>query len=170
MLEEKADKMTTEFNYIKEWILTFLSTPQTSLNGFPPCPYARKSLIEKKIKFFKSVDYFKDICDLFDTWDDSIEVAICVVRDEEDPDLFAKNVTKINDIYLSKGFGALEDHVKIPEIFLDLSFNNGRYNIILCQQMEKLNQASAHLLSKGYYNNWTSEMYDNVVSWRLQGS
>lgn len=162
--------MTTEFDYIKDWILNFLSTPQPLLNGFPPCPYARKALIDNKIKFFKSSDYVNDICDLFDNWDEAIDVAVCVVPDEEDSILFVSNASKINELYLSKGFGVLEDHIKIPELFFNLSFNNGKHNIILCQRIEKLNTAAAQLLSKGYYDNWPKDMYDDVVSWRLHGS
>lgn len=159
--------MITEFDYLKEWILNFLSTPQESLNGFPPCPYARKSLIDDKIKFFKSNNYFHDICNLFDNWDDTADVVIYIVPDDIDKNKFVKDIKIINDIYLEQGFVCLEDHKDIPENFFDLRFNNGKYNIILCQKTDKINRASAILLEKGYYKNWDKELYNDVVAWRF---
>lgn len=158
--------MTTASEYLKEWILNFLSEPQDLLNGFPPCPYAKKSLIENKIKFCSSVDYIKDICEAFDNWDDSAEVVIFIVPDDIDPTTFVDDIQKINEIYLKKGFVCLEDHKDIPEPFFNIHFNNGKYNLVLCQKLEKINQASEILLNKGYYKNWNKDMYDQVVSWR----
>jgi hypothetical protein len=162
--------MTTEFEYLKEWILNFLSTPQKLLNGFPPCPYAKKALIDNKVMFFKSVDYVKDIEHLFNNWDDQYDVAVCVVPDDTDTVEFVDAVNKLNERYVDKGFGCLEDHKEIAENFHDLQFNNGRYNIILCQRLDKINDAAEKLLSKGYYKNWSKEMYDEVVTWRLRRS
>lgn len=166
MLEGKVFRMTTEFNYLKEWILNFLSTPQESLNGFSPCPYAKKSLIDNRIKFYKTDDYFVDICNLFDNWDDAIDVVIYLVPDDVDKNKFVNDVKTINNIYLKQGFACLEDHKDIPENFCDLKFNNGKYNIILCQKTDKINHASAILFEKGYYKNWSQELYNDVVAWR----
>lgn len=162
--------MTTASEYLKKWILGFLSQPQDLLNGFPPCPYAKKSLIENKIKFCSSVHYIKDICGAFDKWDDSVDVIIFIVPDDVDPTTFGNEIQKINEIYLNKGFVCLEDHKDIPEPFFDLYFNNGKYNIAICQKLEKINQAADILLKKGYYTNWSKEMYDQVVSWRERSS
>ena len=158
--------MTTEFDFLKNWINDFLSKPQDLLNGFPPCPYARKALVDNKVLFFKSENYVADIEQLFDNWDDSYEVAVCVVSDSVDKYEFINNVEQINERYISKGFGCLEDHKAIPENFYHLTFNNGQYNIILCQRLDKINDASDKLMSKGYYKNWSKEMYDEVVAWR----
>lgn len=158
--------MTTEFDFLKEWITDFLSKPQDLLNGFPPCPYARKALVDNKVLFFKSTDYASDIRKLFDDWNDEYDVAVCVVPNNVDKDAFVKDVAEINEQYISKGFGCLEDHKDIPENFYHLTFNNGRYNIILCQRLDKINDAAEKLLSKGYYKNWSKEMYDEVVAWR----
>jgi hypothetical protein len=167
MLNVVVDKMTTEFNYLKEWIVGFLSAPQPLLNGFPPCPYAKKALVDNKVKCFKSSNYFNDICNMLDNWDNTYDVAICIVPDNTDETTFVKTVEEINNLYLPKGFVCLEDHKNISEDFFDLKFNNGKYNIILCQRTDKINQATMMLLDKGYYKNWSKEMYKNVVEWRL---
>jgi hypothetical protein len=166
MYAEKETRLTTASNYLKEWITDFLSEPQDLLNGFPTCPFAKKSLIDNKIKFYDSTDYMSDICKLFDNWNESIEVAIFIVPDDVDPLIFVDNVDKINKNYMSKGFVCLEDHKDIPELFFHLHFNNGRYNIVICQRLENINQASTVLSRKGYYKNWSKELYNQVVSWR----
>jgi hypothetical protein len=159
-------KLTTASEYLKKWITDFLSEPQELLNGFPSCPYAKKSLIENKIKFYDTVDYVSDIGKVCDDWDENIEAVIFIVPDNVDPLIFVNDVKKINENYMSKGFICLEDHKDIPEPFFHLRFNNGKYNIIICQKSEKINQASEILLKKGYYKNWSKELYDQVVSWR----
>ena len=159
--------MTTEFDFLKTWINEFLSKPQDLLNGFPPCPYARKALVDNKIFFFKSNDYLNDIKSLFEDWNTDYEVAVCVVPDNVDKDQFVKDVASLNERYVSKGFGCLEDHKDLPENFYHLNFNNGKYNIILCQRLDPINEASERLLEKGYYKNWSKEMYKEVVAWRL---
>jgi hypothetical protein len=166
MSEEKEFKMTTASDYLKEWIMNFLSKPQESLNGFPPCPFAKDSLLNQKIKFYESDNYVKDIRFEFENWDYSLDVVVFIVPDEVDPETFVKEIKKLNDYYKDKGFLCLEDHKSIPEPFFDLSFNNGKYNIVVCQQIEKINQATSVLLKKGYYKNWNKEMFDQVVSWR----
>lgn len=167
MSDAEEDKMTTEFDYLKGWILDFLSKPQKMLNGFSPCPYARKALVDNKIWFYRSSNYTQDIPKIFDNWDDTYDVLLCVVDDHIDPKTFVESVKHINDTYREKGFICLEDHKDIPEPFYDIYFNNGKYNIILCQRTEKINQAANILLDKGYYQHWTKELYDDVVSWRM---
>lgn len=159
--------MTTDYeNFLKDWIMGFLSTPLPLLNGFPPCPYAKKAIIDDKVLFFRSENYEADITALFNNWDDKYDVAVCVAPDDVDSKDFVEATQRLNDAFLSKGFGCLEDHKDIPEKFYEYSFNNGRYNIILCQRMEKINSAAHTLRSKGYYRNWPTELYNEVVSWR----
>lgn len=166
MYVEKEIRLTTASDYLKQWIIGFLSEPQDLLNGFPTCPFAKKSLIDNKIKFYDSIDYVTDICKLFDNWNDSIEVAIFIVPDGVDPQKFVQDIKKINEIYIEKGYICLEDHKDVPEPFFHLHFNNGKYNLAICQKSEKINQAAEILLKKGYYKNWSKELYDQVVSWR----
>lgn len=158
--------MTTEFDYLKNWIINFLNKPQESLNNLPVCPFAKSSLTKNKIFFFKSNNHLLDISNFFNEWDSSYEVGVCVLTSNISADELIKDIKYLNDIFLSKGFCCLEDHIDIPEKFQDICFNNGKYNIILCQETSTLNQASKSLMKKGYYKNWSDEMYKNVVSWR----
>jgi hypothetical protein len=166
MLSEEDHKMTTAYEYLKDWILNFLSQPNVVFNGFSACPYAKKALIDNKVTFIESKDYAHDIPALLDNWDNAVDVVIFVCPHNVDPKEFEEQTRAINEAYLSKGFVCLEDHKDSPEEVAGLFLNNGQYNIILCQRLEKLNQAAELLKSKGYYNNWTNEYYNDVVTWR----
>jgi hypothetical protein len=158
--------MTTAYDYIKEWIVNFLSQSSPVFNGLSPCPYARKALIDNKVNFITSVDYVTDITGILDNWNELVDVVVVVCPDDINPTLFEQAVLAINQQYLSKGFVCLEDHKDLPEVVNGLSLNNGQYNIVLCQRVEKLNQAADILKTKGYYIHWSKEYYDDVVTWR----
>jgi len=156
--------------YLKDWINNFLSNPLKELNGLSPCPYAKKALADNKIKFIHSENYDYDIRQLFEYWDESTDVVVVVVNDNTSVIEFQDTVDKINNDYISKGFLCLEDHVSIKEEVSGISMNNGKYNIVLCQYLEKIVTASKQLYSKGYYNNWSKEYYDFVMSWRSESA
>ena len=159
--------MTTECkDFLSNWIITFLSTPQEILLGYPPCPYARKALLENKINFLSSNNYTRVILEEVTNWNNLFDVLL-VECGNVDKDQFVNDVANINTEILAKGFVALEDHVEIEEPLHHLDFRNGKYNIILVQRLDKINQAGASLKKLGYYNNWSKDMIDSVVTWRL---
>ena len=160
--------MTTDYEeYLKTWILDVLSKPEPLLNNLPVCPYARAALLDNKIKFQRSNNYVQDIDNVFNSWNPEIDVVILVCDDNIDGTKFSQDVKEINKKYVSLGFGCLEDHVDIPEMLDNVTFNNGKYNLILCQPLDTLNKAAKILESKGYYKNWKKDYYDEVVSWRF---
>jgi hypothetical protein len=71
---------------------------------------------------------------------------------------------------MADDFIFLDDHVNNVERMHDVVFNNGRYNVLFLQRRSKLAAATRRLEKTGYYNKWTKEYYDEVVSWRLQQS
>jgi len=167
MYVEKVFKMITECKeFLSNWIINFLSTPQEILSGYPPCPYARKALVENKINFVSSTNYSDVILKEIESWDDLFDVLL-VECGSVDKDYFVDQVADINNAIISKGFFALEDHIDIAEPLGHLDFRNGKYNIILVQRLSKINSASESLKKIGYYNNWTNNMIDSVVSWRF---
>ena len=70
--------------------------------------------------------------------------------------------------YLDENLVLLEDHTKIDEPFHGIKFNNGKYNIVIAQRLKSINEASTHLARKGYYINWSDDMYNDVVRWRFE--
>lgn len=160
--------MITDYEeYLRSWITDVLSKPEPLLNNLPSCPFAKAALIDNKVKFITSNNYLEDIEILFDKWDHSYDVVVLVCQNNIDPEKFSLDMQEINKKYVPLGFGCLEDHVAVPETLGDIVFNNGKYNLVLCQPLDKLNKASQYLQTKGYYKNWSKDYFDSVVSWRL---
>ena len=158
--------MTTESEkFLNQWIVDFLDKPEPLLNNLSPCPYARSA----KILFVETTDYAQSVNQCVDTWNNKYDV-VCFVCGEVDPEKFALDVRCLNDYCMPYGFVCLEDHKDIPEPLYHLDFRNGRYNIILVQKLEKINDASKKLMTAGYYKNWTTNLYNNVVAWRSGGA
>jgi len=154
--------------YLTKWVEEVLSVPHELLNGLPVCPFARHAIIENKVEFFRTSNYVKDIADKLDNWDDSIHALVFVCDDNVDPKQFIVDVKKLNLKYLDENLVLLEDHTKIDEPFHGIKFNNGKYNIVIAQRLKSINEASKHLARKGYYINWSDDMYDSVVRWRFE--
>ncbi len=152
--------------YLENWILNFLSTPQSILNDLPPCPFAKKAYIDNKITIIEVSDYVNDITTYLSNWIDDYDVAVFVCPDQVDAEDFVEQTKNLNELFMSKGLVLLEDHVDIDERIGNLILNNGKYNIILAQRMDKLNEAADKLHKTEYYQNWPKDYYDKVVSWR----
>ena len=168
MLDEVVDKMTTDYEvYLRDWITQVLDKPQHWLNDIPICPYAKQALIKNKINFRRSYTYVADIHSLFKQWDPQIDVVVLVCDDNINSDLFSQHVAEINEQYVPLGYACLEDHIDCIEAVKDIIFNNGRYNLILCQPLDKLNAATTQLEKQGYYQHWSTDYYDQVVRWRF---
>lgn len=168
MYDAVEDRMTTDFKeYLSNWITEVLDKPQPWLNNLPACPYAKQALIKQKVDFRRSFAYVNDVHNLFDNWPAQFDVVVLVCDDNVSSDIFSKHVSEINKHYVPLGFACLEDHVDCIEQVKDVNFNNGKYNLILCQPLAKLNAATAQLQKQGYYQHWDKDYYDQVVSWRL---
>lgn len=167
MFAEVEAKMTTDYEqHLSNWIINKLSVPQEVLNNLPSCPFAKEALLKQKINFVRSSDYKKDIDNILSAWDSSYEVVIVVCDDNIDSLTFANDVNDINSKFVPLGYICLEDHIDCKEGFLGLDFNNGKYNIILCQSIPKLSEAADKLKKNGYYKNWPQEYYEAVFAWR----
>jgi hypothetical protein len=168
MSDVVVDRMTTDFEqYLRNWIVEVLDKPQPWLNNLPSCPYAKQALINNRVDFRRSHTYVADVHKLFDNWNTQFDVVVLVCDDNISSDLFSQHVEELNKQYVPLGYACLEDHVDCVETVKDIVFNNNKYNLILCQQLDKLNTASAQLNKQGYYEHWNKDYYDQVVSWRL---
>lgn len=161
------DRLTMEFNeYMRDWILNDLSSPIAMLNGFSKCPYAKTAFLDNKVKFFNDAE----IEDIIKSWDDNlIEVAVINLGDISSYEISLKTEL-LNRIYMPLDFIFLDDHVDNEEKMNDIVFNNGKYNVLFLQRKSKLDLATKKLEKLGYYENWSKEYYDEVVTWRSDGS
>jgi hypothetical protein len=152
--------------FLAKWIVETLSQPHQILNDLPICPFAKNAYLENRVKIIEVTDYVTEITDQLTLWDDEYEVVVFVCPHDVPAAEFVENVGRLNEKFMPLNLVLLEDHIDLEEKIDELVFNNGKYNIILVQRLDKLNQAAEKLHKTAYYKHWPKDYYEQVVSWR----
>ena len=148
---------------IQKWLDDFVTQPNPLLNGFPPCPYARAAIVD-----YVETDHVSNSLEhLLENWNDDIQV-VCLYTATENytPEGLSYIVKEFNKVAMPKDIVALEDHPEDEEDVNGVKMNFGKCIIILVQRLSKINEASETLKKKGYYDVWSQENLDDVVTWR----
>ena len=146
LVKNIVDKVTKD---IQDWILS-LTKPKRELGRFATCPYAQfaKYQIEKRL--------ISDLQPL-----PGAEVAIFVLEDSHTLEDLVEACRALNEAYPDHIF--LDDHKDDPSFINGVQTNNGKYNLILCQNKEKLLMARETLKTTRYYSYWDEKMYNKIV-------
>ena len=141
-----VDKVTKD---IQNWIIG-LSKPKKELGNFAVCHYARFSdyRIQKRS--------ISDLAPL-----EGVEVAIFVLEDSHTLEDLLEACRSLNEAYPDYVF--LDDHKDDPSFINGIQTNNGKYNLIICQDKKKLLTARENLHTTKYYSYWDEEMYNRIV-------
>jgi hypothetical protein len=155
-------------NSLFEWLTTFVETPNNKLGNWPPCPFARKARLSDgiSIKFgsFTEFDYL--IKESLETLTLKEVVIICFDHTVIESALLQKYVQDKNKFLMPLNYVILEDHPDIIEHINGVNMNFKKCGLLIFQKLNKLNEASDQLKSKGYYDVWSKEELDDVVTWR----
>lgn len=141
--------MTEIEAYIREWIIR-CSEIRPELGGFAVCPYASTA----KILVIDS--FTEDIVPI-----SGYDVIFYVV-----PEYFTLQdvqywVSFYNNMYDEYVF--LEDHCEYNTYINGIQTNNGKYNLILMQNREKLRKHRKILRNSEYYRHWSDEMLREIL-------
>jgi len=150
---------------IEKWIDKFVSVHNEKL-GTVPCPYARNALIN----YVKTNDIRKSLEECSTDFNDDFEV-ICFYTPTKNytAEELSDIVREFNHYAMVNDIVALEDHPHDEEIINGAKMNFGKCILVLVQRLSKINEASNILKEKGYYDNWSVENLNDVVSWRFVG-
>lgn len=149
-----------------KWIEEFVEKPHPSMGNWPPCPYARQARLTNNIDIREGIDPLTDCLKMqHDSW--LKEVVVYWYDHTKFPaDAFVLNVEQANQQLLKKDIVALEDHPDAEEIVSGIKMNFGYCAIIVIQKNSKLNSAADQLKEKGYYDTWSQDDLDKIVTWR----
>ncbi len=153
--------------HLENWILNFLSRPYPEFGDLSPCPFAKKAYLDNKVKFLKVTNYFSEIRNFLNGWADQYDVLVFICPDNVPAEEFVLNTQILNNEFMPQNLVLLEDHKDVPEKIGTITLNNGLYNLILAQKLDKLNDAAHKLSYTEYSKKWPKDYYDQVVSWRL---
>jgi hypothetical protein len=157
---------------IHEWIVDQLSVVLKEFNNMPACPYAKQAMLDGKIRCVEinntnnvTDDLLYELKNYSDNWPENTEVVVLACN----PNLIsAEQLSEIaeqaNNTFLkTNGYLVLEDHPDSKESVAGYVLNQGTWAILLLQSHKKIIDAREILKKRGYYKNWDSEYYKEVV-------
>ena len=172
---------------IRLWSKHYLEVRNKHLNGLPACPFARKSWAQNKVDIqIRNTDqgYTRDLHKHVKKLDfDKKELLIfCDVNYKQySLNKFQSIVDNFNGRYNKKdiyfmGFHPYNPPNKEEQEFLldptgdtsDLPESKIEFSMMLIQKFSQLYEASDRLHRMGYYNEWPTDYYHEVVSSRQQ--
>ena len=151
---------------ILKWIVEFVEQPNTDLNGWPPCPYARRARLDGMIDIRAGSS--NPVTDLAAVDMEHYDV-IAYYYDPMDFSAteFEQLVQQLNCDFLSpRGLFALADHPEAVETVNGVVMNQGMYAIVFLQNLNKLNHFAKLLARQGYYNSWPEEYLTELFAGR----
>ena len=155
---------------IKNWISNFVTRPNPVFGDLPPCPFAQKAIIDKKVEFVEldSIADWRTIYGIIWNFDFYEKDVLCVIAD---PKQFTAQQTVsmaewLNERFMPRDIVVLEDHPEIHEHVKEVKLNNGHYTLFLVQSLSKLNKFSKMLETGPYYKNWSKTYLESVKGFR----
>ena len=172
---------------IRLWSKHYLEVRNKHLNGLPACPFARKSWAQNKVDIqIRNTDqgYTRDLHKHVKKLDfDKKELLIFCDTNFKQYSLnkFQSIIDNFNGRYNKKdvyfmGFHPYNPPNKEEQEFLldptgdvsDLPDSKIQFSMMLIQKFSQLYEASDRLHRMGYYNEWPTDYYHEVVSSRQQ--
>jgi hypothetical protein len=155
---------------LTSWLVNFVEVPNPLLGDWAPCPYARSARINNQIEIIFADSNELDVAveQALPTLENKDVIIICFDHTQIESITVEKLVETINQNLMPRDYVILEDHPDRVESVNTVSMNFGKCGLLLVQKLSKLNAASNQLKQKDYYDNWSAESLDYVVSWRHQ--
>ena len=132
---------------LEDWVLGYLSECTPEHNNYPRCPYAKKALLDNKVRIdeAESQDEFWNMLEWYlDNWDDdTCEAVVINLSWLFNPNDRIRICDLCTSYYSSKG-----DWIFIEEQQL---LNGKIYHMILVHRFSTMAVAKRQLRKKGYY-------------------
>jgi len=142
---------------ILNWVTGFVERPNQQLQGWPPCPHARKARLDGQFDIRPGlIDPYTDLrsADMGD---------FMVIAYVYEPRLFAaeefnQQVRDVNQAFLiPRNIIALADHPDDVEDINGVVMNQGEWAIAFIQPLDKLNHFARLIAGRGYYDGWPED-------------
>ena len=148
------------------WVTGFVEKPHPLLNGWPPCPHARRARLDGQFDIRQGqIDPYTDLMKV--DMGDLMVIAYVYDRAVMSAERFNQQVDAVNQAFLlSRDIIALADHPDAPEDVLGVRMNQGQYALVFVQPLSKLNVFARQIAPKGYYHDWPEDYLQDLFRWR----
>jgi hypothetical protein len=154
---------------IMQWSETALEKPSPQFNNLPPCPYAKKALMDEKVAIlFKYDDSYQVLYSCVSQFDDNFDLAIIVdLHNDKSAYDFHEYLESLNEaisngMFIDKdiwvmGFHPDDDVSETAQETAIEAITDTEYSMIFVQRLTVLQEAADKLDKKGYYDSYDSE-------------
>jgi len=151
---------------IINWVTGFVEQPHPLLNGWPPCPHARRARLDGQFDIREGqIDPYADLRSV--DMGDYMVIAYVYDATQIDADRFDQQITAVNRAFLiPRDIIALADHPNSPEDVLGVRMNQGTYALAFVQPLAKLNAFARQIATKGYYHHWPEDYLQDLFQFR----
>lgn len=150
---------------VLNWITGFVERPHPLLNGWAPCPHARRARLDGRFDMRQGTTPWRDLF-LADIGNFDVVCWIYDASSMSGPD-FDRAVARLNqDHLLARGLIALADHPESVEEVRGVKFNQGEWALVLLQDLAKLEAHARMLANKGYYDGWPEDYLKSLFAGR----
>lgn len=150
------------------WITGFVEKPNTALDGWPPCPYARQARLAGEFEIRPGVlDPYTDLMRA-ELGENKTVVAYVYDAKTLDAKQFNQQINDVNlGFLLPRDLIALADHPDDPEVVRGVGMNQGTYAMAFLQPLGKLNHFAQLIAAKGYYEKWPEDYLAQLFQHRI---
>ena len=145
---------------VEEWVLDFLSKPNSAFDNLPPCPYAKKAWLDGNVEVKEFVSFLEMRKDLRN-WDKEVIIYLFQTTMLPTCGELASLAQTFNDQYPE--FLFLEEHPNLVEDVGGVIVNQGELCMMIVQKRKELEEARVELKKTGYYDNWTPDMKERII-------
>lgn len=151
---------------VLNWVTDFVERPNAQLNGWPPCPHARKARLDGQFEIRRGcIDPYTDLMRV----DMGKRMVIAYVYEPErfTADEFNQQIQQVNRGFLiPKNIIGLADHPDDVENINGVIMNQGTWAIAFAQPLDKLNHFAQLIAGRGYYEGWPEEYLQTLFEGR----
>jgi hypothetical protein len=156
--QAKQDVMT--------WVEHFVERPNANLNGWPPCPHARRARLDNQFDIRRGqVDPYTDLMHVeMSRWR---VIAFVYDPDRIGAEEFGQQIAAVNTGFLiPRGMIGLADHPHEEENVRGVIMNQGQWALAFVQPLQELNHFARLIAGRGYYDGWPEEYLQDLFRGR----
>ncbi len=156
---------------VREWMVQFVEAPNPLLNGFAPCPFAKRARLQNEL-FVRVARHESFAADLAEAcaavMDGSKRVALLAFADTEKwpVEKCAAAVDRLRETWRAQDLYFMWDHPQVEETVGRLRMNQGEYFLLFVQRLSELRMATLELEAKGYYQSWDADQLKDLIGTR----
>jgi len=151
---------------ITNWVTGFVEKPNAQLNGWPPCPHARRARLDGQFEIRPGrVDPYTDLRAV--EMGDRMVIAYVYEPDKFAAEEFNYQIRSVNQGFLvPRNIIALADHPEEVENINGVIMNQGDWAIAFVQPLDKLNHFARLIAGKGFYDGWPEDYLKGLFEFR----